>query len=79
MKYKEPEIIVPELEKLVGTYHSRYWTKKAEGELRKYWGKVPLPALATHFEKSPEAVRMKAKNLGLQDPRRMNACPVEQR
>ena len=70
MKYKEPVIVVPELEKLVGTYKSRYWSDKHERIVRWYYGQVPNEAIAKEVGRSPDAVRMKAKHMGLKMPGR---------
>ena len=70
MKYKEPVIVVPELEKLVGTYKNRYWSDKHEAIVRRYYGQVPVDAIAKIVGRPPDAVRMKAKHMGLKMPGR---------
>jgi len=59
MKYEEPEVVIPELEKLMGTGVRREWTPKDEKTLKTYYGKVPVRALAKVLGRTVSAVRNK--------------------
>ncbi len=66
MKYREPEIVVPELEQVIGTRTTSKWTDREERVLRIYWPKkVPVRSLAKYLGKTPDAVERKATRLGL--------------
>lgn len=65
MKYHEPEIVVPELEKLRSEPRYRPWSARDEAVLRRYYGAVPTNALAEKLGRTKVAVRMKAEHMGL--------------
>jgi len=64
-KHSRPEeIVIPELEALVGTYEGlRLWTEEEENIVRKYYGSVPTAAIAKQLGRTIEAVDSKAGRL----------------
>lgn len=61
---KPEEIIVPELEALVGTYDGpKPWTEADKAAVRKYYGKVPTKAIAKQIGRTSEAVVTMASKL----------------
>lgn len=65
MRYKEPEVVIPELEKMAKTHHSRAWTDKQVRTLERYYNKVPIRSLAKYVGKSVDACRNKADSIGI--------------
>lgn len=65
MKYREPEIIVPELEKLVGSYTTPKWSAKDEATLKRYYRKVPHDKLAKHLGRTVDSLTRKAQRMGV--------------
>lgn len=67
MKYREPEIVIPELEKQVGTCAAHVaWTDAQDRTLQRYYNKVPVRSLAKHCGgRSIHAVQQRAYILGL--------------
>jgi len=69
MKYKEPEIIIPELESLVRP--SRTWTEREDAIIRAYYRRVPTRELTVVLnreckrERSPHAVQCRAQIIGV--------------
>jgi hypothetical protein len=69
VKYKEPEIIIPELE--VQIRPGRYWTAKEDAIIRAYHGRVPVKALTAEMNnicggaRSVHAVQQRAHMLGV--------------
>jgi len=65
-KHSRPEeIVIPELEALVGTYGGlrRRWSEGEENILIKYYGSVPTAAIAKQLGRTVEAVETKAGRL----------------
>ena len=61
---KPQEVVVPELEALMGnTTMRKYWTAEDEAIVRKYYGKVPTEKLAKQIGRTLEAVQNKANKL----------------
>ena len=60
MKYEEPKVVIPELERHVGTGVRREWTPRDEKTLKTYYGKVPPRALAKVLGRTMSAIRNKA-------------------
>ena len=60
MKYREPEIIIPELES-APEYHTRChsWTERDVAILKKYWGKKADANVAKALNRSVGACRVK--------------------
>lgn len=54
-----------ELESLIGTKRQRDWTGPEEAKMKRYYGKVPTPALARILDRSICSVQSKAATLGL--------------
>ncbi len=65
MKYREPEIVIPELEKLIKTTTPRFWSERDEKILRQYYGLVPIRSLAKIVGRSPHACEKKAHVMGI--------------
>lgn len=71
MKYKEPEIVIPELEELAKTHTSRFWSEKDDRTLRRYYNRVPIRSLAKHCGgRTVQACQQRAHVLGLTGVRR---------
>jgi hypothetical protein len=71
VKYKEPEIILPQLEAQIRP--SRYWTEKEDAIIRAYYRRVPVKALTAEMNticggvRSVHAVQQRAHMLGASD------------
>lgn len=69
MKYKEPEIIIPELEALIRP--TKDWTDKEDAILKRYYRKVPVKQLAEALNRecgkarTGHAVQCRAQVLGV--------------
>jgi hypothetical protein len=59
------DLKVPELEKLIGVGSPRTYTDQDIARIRRYYGKVPLRALAKVLKRNPDAVMKKANSLGI--------------
>jgi len=64
-KHSRPEeIVIPELEALVGTYEGlKRWSEEDENILIKYYGSAPTAAIAKQLGRTVEAVETKAGRL----------------
>jgi hypothetical protein len=63
-KYGE-EVVVPELEAMVGPPRNRTWSDLEMARLERYYGRVRVEDLARVLGRSPASVRQKALCLGL--------------
>lgn len=59
------DVIVPELEKLIGVGMKSPWNEHDESVLRRYYGKVSIPNIAKALQRSPASIRCKIQNLDL--------------
>ena len=60
MKYEEPKVVIPELEKLLGHGVRQDWSSGDTEILKRYYGKVPVRALAKILGRTVNAVHCKA-------------------
>ena len=61
---KPEEVVIPELEELVGTYKDyRFWTEEELAIVRKYFRKVSTAAIAKQINRTVGAVENKGWKL----------------
>ena len=71
MKYREPEIVIPELEEMAKNHVAHYWSEKHDKILTTYYNKVPIRSLAKHCGgRSVQACQQRAYVLGLTGARK---------
>jgi hypothetical protein len=61
------DVIVPELEKLIGIGLKAPWNEHDESVLRRYFGKVAVSNIAKTLNRSLPGVNSKASSLGLRN------------
>ncbi len=66
MRYKEEEIIIPELEDAPDTDY-RQWSQKEEAILRRYYGKKRVADIAKYLNRSITSINGKANRMGLRN------------
>ena len=59
------DVIVPELEKVIGVGIKLPWSERDELVLRRYFGKVSIANIAKALNRSPAGVNYKVQSLGL--------------
>ena len=64
------DVIVPELEKLIGTGYYDFWSEEREAILTRYYSRVPNSAIAKHIGCSVAKLMTKAGRMGLSRPRK---------
>jgi hypothetical protein len=65
-RIQEKTIIIPELEKILGQGIRQEWNSGDVEILKRYYGKVPVRALAKVLGRTVSAVRNKADQVGTQ-------------
>jgi hypothetical protein len=64
----QPQVPMPQpkpLTQLEREFPPRLWTKEEDTFLREAWGKIPFRELSGPYNRSPAAVRLRGKVLGL--------------
>ena len=65
MKYEEPKIVIPELERLIGTAHFRapLWKSRDDAVLIMYYGRVRIGAISKYLGRTVAATKFRIQTL----------------